>query len=298
MDELADDRDEPIAYRQRVRRYYQALGYDTPYRWLRYKNVPFARLSKPLNECSVAIVTTAAPYNGEYGDQSPGAAYNGAAKFFSVYEASTSTTPDLRISHIAYDRVHTSAADMATWFPLAALNHFAAEGYISKVSDHFYGLPTNRSHRVTTQVDCPELVKRVSRSEVDAVVLVPNCPVCHQSASVAARQLEAAGLPTVVMGCAKDIVEGVGVPRFVFSDFPLGNSAGKPDDRQSQQATLLLALELLQGATTARSTVQSSQRWSDNSAWKEDYCNIDALDAESLRQLRLEFDRQKTIARS
>ena len=32
------------------------------------------------------------------------------------------------------------------------------------------------------------------------------------------------------MGCAKDIVEQAGVPRFLFSDFPLGNPAGKPKD--------------------------------------------------------------------
>src|SRR2546422_795211 len=49
-------------------------------------------------------------------------------------------------------------------------------------------------------------------------------------------------MPTVIMGAAKDIVEHCGVPRFLFSDFPLGNSAGKPFDVESQAATLELAL--------------------------------------------------------
>src|SRR5438132_1590872 len=44
------------------------------------------------------------------------------------------------------------------------------------------------------------------------------------------------------MGCAKDIVEHCGVPRFLFSDFPLGNSAGRPFDVESQARTLELAL--------------------------------------------------------
>ena len=66
--------------------------------------------------------------------------------------------------------------------------------------------------------------------KVDAAVLVPNCPVCHQTVSLVARHLEANGISTVVMGCAKDIVEHAAVPRFLFSDFPLGNSAGKPHD--------------------------------------------------------------------
>jgi len=58
--------------------------------------------------------------------------------------------------------------------------------------------------------------------------------VCHQTVSLAARHLEANGISTVIMGCAKDIVEHCGVPRFLFSDFPLGNSAGRPFDVESQ----------------------------------------------------------------
>jgi len=54
--------------------------------------------------------------------------------------------------------------------------------------------------------------------------------VCHQTVSLAARHLEENGIATVVMGCAKDIVEYCGVPRFLFSDFPLGNAAGRPKE--------------------------------------------------------------------
>ena len=70
--------------------------------------------------------------------------------------------------------------------------------------------------------------------------------------SLVARHLEANGIPTVVMGCAKDIVERVGVPRFLFSDFPLGNAAGRPGDVASQQLTLDLALALLERAPGLR----------------------------------------------
>src|SRR5207248_2345336 len=83
------------------------------------------------------------------------------------------------------------------------------------------GAPTNRSHRVTIETDAPEILARCRADRVDAVVLVPNCPVCHQTVSLVARHLEAGGISTVVMGCAKDIVEHAAVPRFLFSDFPL-----------------------------------------------------------------------------
>ena len=121
--------------------------------------------------------------------------------------------------------------------------------------------------------------------------------MCHQTVSLAARHLEENGIATIVMGCAKDIVEFVGVPRLLFSDFPLGNAAGRPNDPQSQAFTLELALRLLESAPAARSTVQSPLRWGEDSSWKLDYSNIERLSAEEIRRRREEFDRQKEIAK-
>jgi hypothetical protein len=122
--------------------------------------------------------------------------------------------------------------------------------------------------------------------------------VCHQTVSLVARHLEAHGISTVIMGCAKDIVEHCGVPRFLFSDFPLGNSTGKPFDVESQRTTLELALQVLESAPAARTTVQSPLRWSDDPSWKRDFSNIDKLSPEALTQRRQAFDMQKTIART
>jgi D-proline reductase (dithiol) PrdB len=115
--------------------------------------------------------------------------------------------------------------------------------------------------------------------------------------SLAARHLEANGIATVVIGCAKDIVEYCGVPRFLFSDFPLGNAAGRPKDRQSQAFTLELALRVLETAPAARTTVQSPLRWSPDPSWKLDYSNIERLAPEEIRRRRQEFDRQKEVAK-
>ena len=122
--------------------------------------------------------------------------------------------------------------------------------------------------------------------------------MCHQTVSLAARTLEAAGLPTVVMGCAKDIVEYVGVPRFLFSDFPLGNPAGKPNDKASQTATMQLALRVLEGAPGPRTTVQNPIRWNADGLWKLDYSNIDQLSKAEIARRREEFDRGKEVAKA
>ncbi len=288
--------DAPIPYLQRIRDYYQGLGYGAPYEWAHYAEVPFHPLNRPLSRCRITLITTAAPYQPDKGDQGPGAPYNAAAKFYTVYSGDTAKDHDLRISHVAIDRKHTTAIDPATYFPLAALRVSAVAGRVGSIGPRFHGAPTNRSHRVTLEIDCPEIVARCRADAVDAAILVPNCPVCHQTVSLAARMLEENGIATVVMGCAKDIVEYVGVPRFLFSDFPLGNAAGRPKDPASQAFTLDLALSVLETAPAPRTTVQSPQRWGANPDWKLDYCNIERLTAEEIARRRAEFDKGKAQA--
>jgi hypothetical protein len=288
--------DEPIRYMQRTRDWYLALGYGNPYRWAHFTDVPFQPLAKPLADCTVALVTTAAPYLPDKGPQGAGAPYNAAAKFFRVYSGDTDCDHDVRNSHVAIDFRHTTREDSGTWFPLPLMCDLAAQGRFV-LARRFHGMPTNRSQRHTMEVDVLELLARCREDRVDAAVLVPNCPVCHQTMSLAARHLEANGIATVVMGCAKDIVEHCGVPRFLFSDFPLGNSAGKPGDRASQELTLELALRTLESAWAARTTVQSPLRWSDSPEWKLDYSNAARASPEDLARSRKEMDEAKMIAK-
>lgn len=115
--------------------------------------------------------------------------------------------------------------------------------------------------------------------------------------SLIARYLEKSGIPTVIMGSAKDIVEHAGVPRFLFSDFPLGNSAGRPNDVASQAFTLNLALQVLETAPAPRTTVQSPLRWAEDASWKLDYNNVERLTPEELAKRRAAFDEVKNVAK-
>ena len=168
------EHDAPIPYMLRTRSYYLALGYGTPYRWAHYAEVPFQSLEKPLAKCCLALITTAAPYQPEKGDQGPGAPYNAAAKFLTVYSADTTIDHDLRISHIAIDRAHTTAEDSNTYFPLPQLRRCAIAGRIGGLTARFHGAPTNRSHRATIERDCPELLARCRADGADAAILVAN----------------------------------------------------------------------------------------------------------------------------
>lgn len=295
---FASDEDVPIPYMTRTRDWYLALGYGNPYRWAHYAEVPFTPLAKPLSRMTVALLTTASPYDPSKGEQGVGAPYNAEAKFYKVYSGDVTQDHDVRISHVAIDRKNTTMEDSNTWFPLPAMRAAAKAGRIGRLAPRFHGIPTNRSQRHTIEVDCPEVLRRCREDGVEAVVLVPNCPVCHQTLSLVARELEAAGISTVLLACAKDIIEHCGVPRVMFSDFPLGNAAGKPNDPASQAATLELAFRTLESAPAARTTVQSPQRWSASHEWKQDYSNVARVSPQELARLRAENDRAKEAAKA
>lgn len=171
--QFAPDYDAPIEYMRRTREYYLALGYDNPYRWAHYIDAPFQPLKKKLSDSTLALISTAAPYQPDKGDQGPGAAYNAAAKFYTVYSGDTAQDHDTRISHIGYDRKHTTAKDSNTWFPLPLMREFASAGRF-KLAKRFHGAPTNRSQRVTLETDAPEILARCRQDQVDAALLVPT----------------------------------------------------------------------------------------------------------------------------
>ena len=100
--------------------------------------------------------------------------------------------------------------------------------------------------------------------------------------SLTARHLEAAGIPTVILGSALDVVEHCGVPRFLFTDFPLGNPCGKPFDARMQEAIAAQGIDLLESADGPRTTVRTPFRWSDDESWRDRYMEVRAEDLADL----------------
>jgi len=166
--------DLPIRYIDRSRAYYLALGYDNPYRWAHNRDVPFVALTKPLTRSRVGLITTAALFKPDAGDQGPWAPYNASAKFTEVYSMPIDPSPDLRISHVGYDRKHTSAEDINSYFPLERLKEAAAGGRIGEVNSRFYAVPTLRSRRTTAERHAPVILDMCREDGIDAAVLVPT----------------------------------------------------------------------------------------------------------------------------
>ena len=86
--------------------------------------------------------------------------------------------------------------------------------------------------------------------------------------------LEAARIPSVVVGSALDIVEHCGVPRFVFTDIPLGNPCGQPYERAMQMTIVQQAIDLLEHARQSRTLARTPFGWGDGVTWRADYARV------------------------
>ncbi len=86
--------------------------------------------------------------------------------------------------------------------------------------------------------------------------------------------LEAAGLSTIIIGSARDILDEVGVPRYAFTDLPLGHPVGPPGDKVQQRATLRTALEFAELARHPRSSVVVPVEWKGAADWRSTYMSV------------------------
>jgi hypothetical protein len=114
-----------------------------------------------------------------------------------------------------------------------------------------------------------------------------------------ARHLEANGIPTVIIGSARDVIEYCGVPRFLFTDFPLGNPCGHPWDHEMQEKIVRQSLDLLVNAAGPRTTVKAPFAWKESDpGWRARYGRVDPADRERLLVVGEERRRQKAKAKT
>ena len=101
--------------------------------------------------------------------------------------------------------------------------------------------------------------------------------------SLIARHFEENGLPTVLLGSARDIVEHCRVARFYFTDYPLGNPLGRPYDTALQRQNLHRALELFEAPEPT--TIESEIPWGGDGSWRRHYLEIRPEDRERLARM-------------
>jgi D-proline reductase (dithiol) PrdB len=287
-----------IRYIEKTHEYYRSLGYDKTYNYAYNEDIPFVPLNKPLSECRVALVTTASfLLLDEEGLPLEEPRMIGTNEM-EVFTA-PSDWPAERILSTSedHDRYQTDMTDVNAYFPITRMQELLKEGVFGSLSRNYYRTLPNYSHRKTTEVDGPEILRQCREDNVDVALLTPVWPICHQTVSLVARVLEAGGIPTVTYTNARDIAASAGNPRQIFLNYPLGNPAGRPNDPENQRMVLRAGLKLLEGAEGPGIIIDLPYMWSDSPEWMEKFMTNEqpfiSEDAEARRQELLQKAREQ-----
>ena len=154
---------------------------------------------------------------------------------------------DLLYSARGYDATAVRQ-DMDTQIPLARLAEFSANGIIGSLSPVFFSFCGFIPDAATfAEQALPRLVERVWRYEVQAALLIPASRLCHQSVALAARALEASGVPTIMLAVdERDVLDAVRPPRAVYHQGELGSVVGAPGFKEYQRRVLDEALRSME----------------------------------------------------
>lgn len=71
------------------------------------------------------------------------------------------------------------------------------------------------------------------------------------------------------MSSARSITAAVNPPRAVFLDFPLGHTAGRPDDLPGQRHIMIDTLRALDRINVPGTIMPLGYRWSEDETWKD-----------------------------
>jgi D-proline reductase (dithiol) PrdB len=150
-----------VSYIDKSREYYLDKGFGNPYRWATYQDAPFTQLPKPLSECRIGLITTAALDKAGSIDRQ-------------VYAKAISPMPDAMYTHhLSWHKKATHTRDLGSFLPITHLQQAAAEGRIASLSPRFYGVPTQYSQRLTKQEHAPAILEQCQADDVDVALLVP-----------------------------------------------------------------------------------------------------------------------------
>ena len=154
--------DQPVPYIERSRLFYEAQGFEKPYVWANFDQVPFTPLAKPLAESTLVLVTTSSLYD------------RGATDAREVASGSTVAPPArLYANDLSWDKLATHLNDLNSYFPIEHVQALVSEGRIGRLAERFHCLPTEYSQRRTLTRDAPELLQRCREDSADVALLVP-----------------------------------------------------------------------------------------------------------------------------
>jgi D-proline reductase (dithiol) PrdB len=213
------------------------------YPFVKNRRAPFSPARRALPMLNLALVSSA----GAYIDGTDPFDTSATSGDFTFREIPAEIQPDeLRFAARGYDPTAVQS-DSNCLLPLGRLFEFESNGIIGQLNPVFWscmGFIPDAGRLVDEMV--PHLVERIERYQVQAALLIPASKLCHQSVSLIARALEAAGIPTMTLAVVREVVEAARPPRAALYDGELGSVAGLPNWPEHQRRVLDEALRLIE----------------------------------------------------
>lgn len=151
-----------IDYIPRTRDYYRAQGFTADYQWAENTEIPFTALTKPLTDCTLALVTTAVAQ-----PEIPKPIRT--AKSYPLEQVPRTFYTD----ELSWDKDTTHTNDRQSYFPIEHLEAFVRAGTVGRLAPRFHFVPTEFSQRHTLESDAPATVDACQQDGVDVALLVP-----------------------------------------------------------------------------------------------------------------------------
>lgn len=231
---MAQISDLPFKYRAFVRAY--------PYRRVNWR--PGTHLDKPLSSARIALVTTAGyflpgqtPFDQSFRHDD--------CSFREIPFGTPLDTLRIGQSSDAFDHSGIEA-DRNLAFPLDRLRELVDSGEVGEAAPTHYSIMGSivAPGRLISESG-PQIAHNLQRDAVDAVLLAPVCPFCHQAAGLLQSIIEKAGIATVSISLLLDVTRRVEPPRALAVDRPLGYPFGGPNNPELQRSIILAALDLV-----------------------------------------------------
>lgn len=205
------------------------------------KCVPFTPYDKDLASATVTIVSATGVF---LADQEPFPGEDPGDITYRVIPAEADLGT-MRIVHGHYDHAEADT-DPNIVFPLDTLRELAAEGVIGAVNPQHYSLGFTTRLRELYETTYPEIADKIERSKTKLVLLTAGCPeTCHRSIANAAREIEARGIPTLIISASPAATESVRPPRaMTFDGSAIGKIVGRAGDRETHKKVVRAALQM------------------------------------------------------
>lgn len=205
------------------------------YPFVKNETAPFATLKRSLPMLNLALISSAGGYIE--GTQSfDTAAADGDFTFREIPIEVEAV--DIKFSARGYDAKYVHE-DMNAQVPIDRLLEYEANGVIGQLNPiwfSFCGHIPNAGKMAEDMI--PKFVERVKRYDVQAALIIPASRLCHQSAGLLARAIEAANIPTIMPTIDRALAESVRAPRIAYYNGEFGCVAGKPNWKQYQHRVL------------------------------------------------------------